>query len=250
VFDLENIHKIILRSSELGIYNYLLAGGEPLLFNRLLDITKNFPSQMFFLFTNSILLDNNIFDEIGRVSNIIPVLSTDISELFVTKQRGDGVYVSIKNCEEQFMQRCIPYGKSVIVNSKNYNHILDDSIRNSLFTKMCKAVVFLKYVGNDTTLMLSSEQSAEFNRVISSNRSKDSGIVFNFPEDEHKYFNKCGKVEALLHIAPDGTVEPCPFDKTALGNILQEDLIKILQNRSRKHDQTRTMCGEEFSKVV
>jgi MoaA/NifB/PqqE/SkfB family radical SAM enzyme len=248
VFDLDKISEIITKSSTIGITNYLLVGGEPLMFKGLIEIPKRFPRQIFFIFTNSTLVSHSFIDDLEKLTNVFLVLSTDINADLLDEYRGCTTYGSVKKLEEELIVRNIPYGKSIIVSQKNYKYLMDNTIRNSLFTSMCRAAVFLKYVGNEKDRILTREQIIEFNKSINYERKIGNGYILNFPEDEFKYFDKCGKAETIIHVAPDGNVEPCPFDKSSLGNILQEDILDILQKKITKDvKKCGSVCSGEFS---
>ena len=59
----ERIERLVDEAKELGISFIVLAGGEPLMRPNILDISKQTPEIMFLMFTNGLLLNEQVLNE-------------------------------------------------------------------------------------------------------------------------------------------------------------------------------------------
>ena len=66
----------------------LIAGGEPLLREGLLDLTAQTPEILFLLFTNATLLDDATVEKLKTQPHVVPILSLEGDETFTDARRG------------------------------------------------------------------------------------------------------------------------------------------------------------------
>ena len=74
---LERIDSLIGEAKELGISYILIAGGEPFMRPELLDITVKHPQIVFPIFTNGLLIDENIIEKLKKQKNVLPIISME-----------------------------------------------------------------------------------------------------------------------------------------------------------------------------
>jgi len=79
---------VITQAKDLGISFVLLAKGEPLMRPEILDITNDLPEVIFPLFTNGLLITDNIIARLQNQKNIIPVISMEGYESDTDNRRG------------------------------------------------------------------------------------------------------------------------------------------------------------------
>ena len=61
----ERIERLVDEAKELGISFIVLAGGEPLMRPNILSISKQTPEIMFLMFTNGLLLNDQVLEQIA-----------------------------------------------------------------------------------------------------------------------------------------------------------------------------------------
>jgi MoaA/NifB/PqqE/SkfB family radical SAM enzyme len=88
----ERLVKLVDEAKELGISFIVLAGGEPLMRPNILDISKKTPEIMFLMFTNGLLLNDQVLEQITKNKNIVPLLSLEGYQIDTDGRRGTGVY--------------------------------------------------------------------------------------------------------------------------------------------------------------
>jgi len=73
----EKMENVIKEAGELGISFIILAGGEPLVRRELIDICGSYPNIQFLIFTNGMLIDDDLVARLDKQRNIIPVISLE-----------------------------------------------------------------------------------------------------------------------------------------------------------------------------
>jgi sulfatase maturation enzyme AslB (radical SAM superfamily) len=83
------IESIVKQASDLGISVVLLAGGEPFLRkDELLRLAANNPSLLFLIFTNGLMITDQIAGMLTRRRNIVPVVSLEGDSAQTDTRRG------------------------------------------------------------------------------------------------------------------------------------------------------------------
>ena len=73
----EEIEKIFKEAMEIGIFLFIITGGEPMLRPEVIELMAKYRNLLFLLFTNSTLIDEKKALFYARSSNIIPMLSIE-----------------------------------------------------------------------------------------------------------------------------------------------------------------------------
>ena len=82
--------EVFCEANELGVSIILLAGGEPFLHQEIFKITRGFREIIFPVFTNGLLLNEEIVMELKKQKNVIPVISIEGFEKETDDRRGPG----------------------------------------------------------------------------------------------------------------------------------------------------------------
>ena len=90
--------KIITEGKKLGIYLYMLTGGEPLVRKKdILRLAEKHNDVEFSIYTNSTLIDDAFCQEVVRLGNITFQLSIEGTPETNDARRGDGHYDAVMN---------------------------------------------------------------------------------------------------------------------------------------------------------
>ena len=107
-----------MKLKQLGISFAFLAGGEPLMRPDILDITHDVPEIIFPLFTNGLLMSDEIIDKLSHQKNVIPVISIEGDQSETDGRRGQGVYTQIQKNLEKLKNAGIFYGLSFTISKQ------------------------------------------------------------------------------------------------------------------------------------
>ena len=121
----KNLHvkqwtKIIKEASELGVFGFIIAGGEPFLMPKLLKISEEFKDRLFLIFTNGTILGDPEYKKLKRLKNTIIIVSIEGSKELTDLRRGSGVYEKALSTINKLDENGIISGISVTINRNNF----------------------------------------------------------------------------------------------------------------------------------
>jgi MoaA/NifB/PqqE/SkfB family radical SAM enzyme len=90
--DLKGWTRIVSEASELGVFGFFLAGGEPFLFPKLIELCDEFKDRCFIVFTNGTAITENDFERLKHLSNTALIVSIEGGKEATNLRRGEGVY--------------------------------------------------------------------------------------------------------------------------------------------------------------
>ena len=100
----EDMDKIVTEGKALGVYLYMLTGGEPLIRkNDIIELAANNQDCVFLIYTNATLVDQKFCDDLKRVGNVALAMSIEGTEESNDWRRGEGAY----NATLKAMERAI-----------------------------------------------------------------------------------------------------------------------------------------------
>ncbi len=79
---------IIKQSSELGIFSFVIAGGEPFMYPKLLSLCEEFKKNFFFILTNGTAIKDRQFEQLKRLPNTAVIVSNEGGEKDTDLRRG------------------------------------------------------------------------------------------------------------------------------------------------------------------
>lgn len=234
----EDMDKIVTEGKALGVYIYMLTGGEPLVRkNDLIKLAQKHNDVQFAIYTNSTLIDDNLCKELVRVGNIAFLLSIEGTSDTNDARRGSGHYKAVMNAMDLLKRYGIIFGTSICYTSQNIETVTSDDFLNMLSDKGAKFGFYFHYmpVGNKavTELLPTPEQRKYMIERIRYIRSKECDIPF-FPMDfqnDGEYVGGCiAAGRNYFHINSAGDAEPCVFIHYSDSNIHTSSILEILQS--------------------
>ena len=234
----EDMDKIVTQGKELGVYLYMMTGGEPLVRKKdILRLAEKHNDVEFALYTNSTLIDDAFCKEVVRLGNITFQLSIEGSPETNDSRRGDGHYEAVMNAMDLLKKYGIIFGTSICYTRENIEAVTDDKFIHMLADKGARYGFFFHYmpVGNNAVpeLMPTVEQRNYMIKKIRSLRSPDCDLDF-YPMDfqnDGEYVGGCiAGGRNYFHINSAGDAEPCVFIHYSNANIHDKSILEILQS--------------------
>lgn len=250
----ENMRSVIEQAIELGISIILLAGGEPLVRREILNITRDFPYVIFPVFTNGLLIDEALVQQLGKQKNIVPVISMEGHQGETDDRRGEGVYRQLQNVLSRLDKHKIFYGTSITMTRFNFDTVTGVPFIQKLINNGCKLFFFVEYVPvkeGTEHLILTQRQREKVLGLMEELRLSFPGLFIAFPGDEEAFGGCLSAGRGFIHISADGSVEPCPFapySKHNLKNLtlkqaLQSEFLKTIHQHHDKLSETNGGCA-------
>lgn len=232
----EDMDSIVTQGEELGIYFYMMTGGEPLI--RKADIIKlaeKHHKSMFYAFTNGTLIDESFCQEMKRLGNISLALSIEGFEEDNDFRRGEGCFEKVMKAMDLLKAHGLVFGTSICYTSKNYKMVSSDEFLDFLISKGVRYAWYFHYmpVGNEaaTNLLLEPEQREYMYHRIREIRGFEGGkpiFTFDFQNDGEFVGGCIAGGRFYCHINPNGDVEPCVFIHYSNANIHEKTLLECL----------------------
>lgn len=234
----EDMDKIVTEGKALGIYLYMLTGGEPLVRKKdILRLAEKHNDVEFSIYTNSTLIDDEFCQEVVRLGNITFQLSIEGTPETNDARRGDGHYDAVMNAMDLFKKYGIIFGTSICYTRNNIEAVTSDEFLKMITGKGARFGFYFHYmpVGNNAVpdLMPTVEQRKYMIQRIRYIRSAESDIEF-FPMDfqnDGEYVGGCiAGGRNYFHINSAGDAEPCVFIHYSNANIHDMSILEILKS--------------------
>jgi len=124
---------IISEASELGVFGFFLAGGEPFLFPKLIELCEEFKKRCFIIFTNGTAITESDFERLKRLSNTAIIVSIEGGKEATNLRKGQGVYQKATNTLRRLTEIGTPNGISATITRLNYKYWMNPERIDSLF---------------------------------------------------------------------------------------------------------------------
>ena len=233
--NLSAINKIIEQSKAHGSYFFGILGGEPLLYESLFEIFKGHPDCYFQLFTNGMLLNDEVAEQLRKIANVTPLISFEGNEQVADIRRGSQrVYERTLRAVNISVKHKLVTGVAISVCKSNIDMALSEDFINMLHDK---GVIYLWYyiyrpAGENPCyeLTLSFEEIRRLRMFLVKERKKSPLILID------SYWNAAGEpfcpaAEGLSHhINPAGYIEPCPVVQFSCDQITMGDLKQVYED--------------------
>ncbi len=206
--------EIIGECQELGVSLILLAGGEPLARPEILSITSKYPRVVFPLFTNGILLKDDILDLVEEQKNLIPIISIEGEGTRTDIRRGSGVFHEVLNSMKRLQSRNKFFGISITVTEENFETVTDGEFIGEYEERGCGLFFYVEYVpvnGDSQLKPITMKQRIRLEAELEGKKQMGRSLFISFPGDESKFGGCLSSGRGFVHINPRGSLEPCPF---------------------------------------
>ena len=233
----EELDDIVTQGKELGIYFYMMTGGEPLVRKAdILRLCEKHNECAFHCYTNGTLVDQAFCDGMKRVGNLSLSISLEGFEEANDFRRGSGVYEKVIRAMDLLHKNGLIFGNSVCYTRKNVKAVTSDEFFDLLIEHGSRFAWYfhLMPVGMNAApeLMPTKEQREYMYHRLREVRAMEGGkeiFVMDFQNDG-EYVGGCiAGGRNYCHINPKGDVEPCVFIHYSGANIREKSLLECLK---------------------
>ncbi|NLB24501.1 MAG: radical SAM protein [Clostridiales bacterium] len=232
---LEELNDVVSQGKEVGVYTYVLSGGEPLI--RKDDIIKLCEKNQdcaFLAFTNGTLIDEAFSKEMLRVKNFVPAISLEGFKEENDKRRGEGTYDKIIDAIKILKEHKLLFGVSCCYTKDNALVLGSEAFMDHIINLGAKFCWYFTYipvgVNAPVNLIADSSQREYMYHQIRAFRSTKPIFTMDFWNDGEYVAGCIAGGRHYLHINANGDYEPCAFIHYSDSNIREKTLLEALQS--------------------
>ncbi len=246
---------VIGEAASLGVSFALIAGGEPLVrSDDIFAFARANPGVAFPVFTNGTMIDDSIVKRLSRARNVIPILSVEGRRVATDGRRGGGVYDAALDRMARLRKAGVFFGVSFTVMKANAAELVSRDFVTELFEAGASVFFYNEYTpvekGTEGYCVSSGERAALLSDLEALRREYPA-IFLAFPGDEDKYGGCLSASRGFVHVAPDGSLEACPFapfgDSSArdapLAEALRSPLLAAIRENHGQLQETAGGCA-------
>ncbi|MCX7944927.1 MAG: radical SAM protein [Deltaproteobacteria bacterium] len=226
----EYIRKLLSEVRAYGVRFITVSGGEPLLYEKIFDIACEYSDMVFLMYTNGLLIDSRVADEIAHCGNIFPAISVEGFRDETDERRGKGVFDIVVEAMKLLKERGVFFGFSVTPTSRNSDVLVTDEFIDFFIDKGVLFGWLFTYIpvgkNPDVSLMASPQQRELLRR-------KTREWAFSKPIFIGDFFNDgvctggCLSASRYCYVTVEGDVQPCTFVQFATHNIKTSSFIEV-----------------------
>lgn len=231
----EKLDEVISEAKKLGTMDILMTGGEPLL--RKNDIVKLAAKhrQLFFgVFTNGILVDEELADQMVQLENLNMFVSIEGFREDTDFRRGEGSFDKAIRAMRLLKAHDMGFGFSLCYHRKNYKTVTSDKFLDYLREQGAWFGWAFGYrplgKNSDVSLCLNAEERAYVRNRINHYCERHDFTIIDLFNNGHKAYGCVGAGNGYIHINASGDVEPCAFCHYSDSNINHVSLTEALRS--------------------
>lgn len=230
---IEMVDSVIQQGKELGMYFFVILGGEPFIRKDILDIFEKHNDCYFLAYTNGTLITDDLAKKLAELGNVALAVSVEGFEHETDKRRGKGMHTKILKAMENLKKHRILFGFSCTVIKDNANKVGKKDFLQYYIDKGCKFGWYFQYIPiglkPNVKLMTTPEQRKDFRAEVMENRRKKPIAVADFWNDG-PLVDGCLAGRMYFHVICTGDVEPCVFCHFAVDNVKEKPLKDVLKS--------------------
>jgi MoaA/NifB/PqqE/SkfB family radical SAM enzyme len=225
--------KVLREACDLGVFGFIIAGGEPFMFPGLLELCASYKDRLFLIFTNGTMLSEDDFRLLRKASNIVVLVSSEGGRDATDFRRGAGTYEQILRTMDMLKKAGVIFGVSATVSRNNYEYWMNESEIDHLIASGAKLGIFIEYIpaaAKSSGMMLTGQERAQFRAKILEYRQKKPWYVIHSPGDEEVFGGCVSAGRGFAHVTPSGDLTPCPVSNLAAINVAESSLRRGLSS--------------------
>lgn len=211
----EQLNGIISESKKNGSYFFGILGGEPLLYKGLLEVFEKHSDCYFQLFTNGMLITQEIAMRLKKSGNVTPLISIEGLKSESEHRRGqtdvfDKTLAGVRACKKAKLM----FGAAASICKSNYNDLANREYINRLAKEGVHYLWYYIYrpVGPNPNAdnALDEDEIYELRKFIVEQRKDAPLFIIDTYWDAYGNALCPAATGMSHHIAPTGAVEFCP----------------------------------------
>ncbi|MCD7900208.1 MAG: radical SAM protein [Bacteroides sp.] len=233
----EQLDGIITSCKKKGSFFFGILGGEPLMYKGLLDIMEKHRECYFQLFTNGVLLTEEVAMRLKKIGNVTPLISIEGLKEESAARRGrpdvfEKTLAGVRACRKAKLI----FGAAASIGKSNYNDLVNRDYIEMIAKEGAHYLWYYLYrpAGADpkSSNALDKEQVLAFRKFIVEQRKNAPLFLIETYWDDKGNALCPGATGMSHHISPSGALEFCPPIQMAKDYINEDgsNLAELFEN--------------------
>ncbi len=227
-------NRVIDESNNIGLYFFVITGGEPFCWDKLYGFLKRHNESFFQIYTNGQLIDDKAAKKLAELGNAIPCISVEGFKRETDQRRGKGAWSKIMKAMDLLNENGVLFGFSVTATRANNELVVSDEFVDLFVEKGAFIGWYFNYIpigkSPDMELMPTPGQRDRRRKRILEIRKNKNIVIADFWNDGPLVNGCMAGGKNYLHINVNGDVEPCVFVHFAADNIKEKSMIEVLNS--------------------
>jgi MoaA/NifB/PqqE/SkfB family radical SAM enzyme len=232
--DMGTVNRIINEAKQMGIFFFVISGGEPNYWPHLVETLETHSDAIFQIYTNGTLIDQRRAEEFARLGNALPCISVEGFEKRTDERRGKGSFEKISRAMDLLRENGVIFGFSATATRENNEFIVSDEFVDYYMEKGIYIGWYFNYIPigkkPNLDLMPTPEQRDYRRKRIIELRDTKKAVLADFWNDGILTNGCIAGGHDYFHVISNGDVEPCVFCHFAADNVKQKSLKEILES--------------------
>jgi MoaA/NifB/PqqE/SkfB family radical SAM enzyme len=227
-------HVIAECKEDLGVRFFTIAGGEPFIRSDLLDLYERHEDCYFQVYTNGVLIDEEVAARLGEMGNVAPMLSVEGGRDSTDRRRGPGTYDRLVEVRSLLSGAGVLHGFAVTATRDNVYEISSDEFVDEMIEQGALAGWYFHYMpigaDPDPARMITAAQRDHLRKRVYEIRNSRPIFAADFWNDGPAVQGCMAGGRRYLHINPNGDIEPCVFVHFAVDNVRETTIREALRS--------------------
>jgi len=222
------LRQVIREVRDIGVTLVTITGGEPFLREAedqaVTRLAAEFPNMGFLVYTNSLLINEDVARRLGEVGNVFPAISMEGHRPETDGRRGKGYYESARRVREALAEHEVMHGFSATVTCQNAELVASDEFIERRIEEgdLFGWYFLMQPIGRapKPSLLTTATQRTYLRDQIYKWRVEGRPIfIGDFWNDGLLVGGCIAAARYYFHIYANGDISPCVFSPVACGNI-------------------------------
>ena len=232
----EAFDRLVTEAKEMGIYFFVITGGEPYIYDHMFDIFEKHNDAYFQTYTSAVTLAerNGDVERLAQLGNVLPCISIEGFEEQTDKRRGKGHFKRIEKAMAKLREHGVPFGFSATATKENNEVLLSDELVDYYIGLGCSVAYYFQYmpIGREPVFDLvptPQQRMHRYHRTLEIRKTRPL-LVADFWCDGPLVGGCLAGGRRYLHVNNLGHAEPCVFAQAYDMSIYDHSLLEILRD--------------------
>jgi MoaA/NifB/PqqE/SkfB family radical SAM enzyme len=231
----EAFDRLVTQAKNMGIYFFVITGGEPYVYEHMFDIFEKHDDCYFQTYTSGVTLaEKDHVERLAKLGNVLPCISVEGFEEETEKRRGKGHFARVKKAMAKMKAAGVPFGFSATVTRENNDKLLSDEFVDYYGELGCTVGYYFQYmpIGREPVFDLvptPEQRMKRYDRIHELRRNKPY-LLADFWCDGPLVGGCLAGGRRYIHVNNKGHAEPCVFAQAYDMSIYDHSLMEILRD--------------------